>query len=209
MKTSYLVKAVLAALAEYAALAVVARITPIELLQRPMIKSAPMIKTNSDAGQFAGRTTLSSGSATVTVSTRIVNSDSILHMTPQAALEAGYTTQGRTGIASGLSIGTASTPAVYSGDVIHATWESPNALNSGQALRVDSIVGGVSFAIATANSLTTIASGAVAMWKIMGKDPVGLKINTISPLGHFIIGWADGIARPFDTTVMWDIKRST
>lgn len=181
--------------------------TPVlELLFRPFLKGPLHTKAGSAANQWAGLTTLGSGSATVTVSTNLVNSDSILLFSPQVALAAGWATQGRTAIASGLSIGTASTPAVYSGDVIGISWESPNAITSGQALRVDSIVNGISFAIATSNSLTTVASGAVAMWKIHGKDPVGIKVNTISDGGRFTLGWADGIARPFSTTVMWEMR---
>ena len=76
------------------------------------------------------------------------------------------------------------------------------------ALRVDSIVDGVSFSLATTNGLTTVSSGAVAMWQIAAKDPSRLKVNTISDGSYFTVGWADGRARPVDVTVMWEIKRA-
>lgn len=180
---------------------------PLELLFAPFFKGPSFIRTNSHGAQFAGRTTLASGSASQVVSTSNVASDSLIALTPQVALVEGYTFLGRTAINSGLSIGTASTTAIYSGDVVQATFESPNAITSGQALRVDSIVNGISFALATANSLTTIASGAVAMWEIAAKDPSRLKVNTISDGGYFVVGWADGRARPVDVTVMWETKR--
>jgi hypothetical protein len=53
---------------------------PLELLFGAFLKGPLMTKTASDANQFAGRTTLSSGSATVVVSTKLVNSDSIINV---------------------------------------------------------------------------------------------------------------------------------
>lgn len=52
--------------------------TPLELLRRPFLKGPAITQANSSPDQWAGRTTLSSGSATVTVSTRQVNSDSLI-----------------------------------------------------------------------------------------------------------------------------------
>lgn len=49
-----------------------------EQIFRGMFRSAPSIDARSRASQYAGRTTLNSGSATVTVSTTIVDSDSII-----------------------------------------------------------------------------------------------------------------------------------
>lgn len=211
MKKSNMALAFLSFLACYAqgALALHIGPTPIETFERPLFKSAPLVRTNSHAAQYAGRTTLSSGSVSVTVSTRAVNSDSLIYPNAQVAIPAAFTVQGRTSIASGLSTGTASTTAIYSGDVVYVGLESPNATTSAQALRIDSIVNGVSFAIATTNSLTTVGSGGVAMWKIFAKEPAGIKVNTISPAAHFVLGWADGVARPYDTTIMWEIRRST
>ncbi len=183
--------------------------TPTEALFRPLMRGPIMTKSTSAANQWAGRTTISSGSASQVVSTSNVNSDSLIAAAVQVSLPAAYTFLGRTAIASGTSFGTASTTAIYSGDIVLANWESPNAITSGQALRVDSIVNGVSFAIATANSLTTVASGAVAMWNIRAKDPAAVTVNTINPGGYFVLAWADGRSRPVDTTVMWEVKRSS
>ena len=182
--------------------------TPTEALFRPLMKGPIMTRATSAANQWAGRTTIASGSATQVVSTSQANSDSIISLGIEVAVPAAYTTLGRTAIASGVSFGTASTTAIWSGDVVGLTWESPNVITSGQALRVDSIVGGVSFAIATANSLTTVASGAVAMWSIAAKDHQGLKVNTISSGNFFTLGWADGRARPLAATVMWEVRRT-
>lgn len=183
--------------------------TPTELLYRPLMRGPIMTRASSAANQWAGRTTVASGSATQVVSTTNVNSDSIINLNVQVSIPAAYSTLGRVAIASGTSTGTASTTAVYSGQVIALAWESPNAITSGQALRVDSIVGGVSFAVATSNSLTTIASGAVAMWRISQAMPRGLQVNTINPGNYFVLGWSDGVAKPIDVTAMWEIRRTS
>ncbi len=52
--------------------------TPLELLFGPHLKNAPLTDSTAGAGQFAGRTTLASGSSSVTVSTAMVNSNSII-----------------------------------------------------------------------------------------------------------------------------------
>lgn len=182
--------------------------TPAELIRRGLLRGPLITMASSSPNQWAGRTTLSSGSATVTVSTFQVNSDSLITLGVEAALPAAYTTLGRTAIASGTISGTASTTAIYSGDVVQLTWESPNALTSGMALRVDSIVGGVSFAITAASSSAPVASGAVVMWRIEGKDFAGLKVNTISDSSYFTLGWSDGRARPRDCTIMWEIRKT-
>lgn len=181
-------------------------IYPLELLHRALLRGPLVTRATSDANQWAGRTTLNSGSATATVSTFQVNSDSLLSFSTQAALVAGYTTMGRTSIASGIATATVSTVAVFSGDVISLSLESPNTITSGEQIRVDSIVGGVSFAIA---GMTPVASGAVAMWRIHGKDPVGIKVNTISHGNYFTFGWGDGRARPVNADVLWEIRRTT
>lgn len=54
-------------------------ITPIELFQRALKVGPDMLRTLAGPGQFAGRTALASGTAFATVSTAVVNSDSIIH----------------------------------------------------------------------------------------------------------------------------------
>jgi hypothetical protein len=62
----------------FAARALACHIFPLERLVRGWQVGPLMTKINSSPDQWAGRTTLDSGSATVTVSTRIVNSDSLI-----------------------------------------------------------------------------------------------------------------------------------
>lgn len=50
----------------------------IETLRRPHMRGTPVVRTSSGANQIAGITTLASGSASVTVSTTAVKSDSLV-----------------------------------------------------------------------------------------------------------------------------------
>ncbi len=89
------------------------RINPLELLRRPFFHGPASVRTTAGPQQFAGRTALASGTASVTVSTAVVNSDSIIFHSFQAnTTTAGSGTQFSTvvsSIVSGISfaLGTA------------------------------------------------------------------------------------------------------
>ena len=192
----------------YAQVALASPVNPIELLFRPLLKGPMVVPVNSAANAYAGLTTLNSGSATATFSSTAIASGSILNLAVQAALAAGYTTQGRTQVLSGIATGTVSTTAVYSGQVINLAFETATNVASGvgKGIRVDSIVDGVSFAITATDSFGY--PGTInAMWRIPQAVPEGLKVNTVAA-GYAIVGWADGQARPVDTVVMWETRRS-
>ena len=209
-----IIKWLSAFLALYAEVALGCNIYPLEIVHRALMRGPLMTNISSSPNQWSGRTTINSGSATAVVSTFSINSDSILNLAIQAALPAGYTTRGQiTGIVSGNASGVASTTAVYSGQTIHATLmteTAPASLGGLQnGLRVNSIVDGVSFAISTANSSAIGVLAATFGWSIPQAEPRGIKVNSISSRNYFILGWADGAARPVDTTVMWEIRRTS
>ena len=193
------------------ALACQARIMPLELLFSPFFKGASFMRTNSHAAQFAGRTTINSGSATQVVSTANVTSDSLIFPTVQAALPAAYLTGGTLATVSADNTWTASTSAVYSGQVINYGLRAETALSSvgvsSRPLRVNSLVNGVSFALSTVDSGALGFAAGTIMWSIPETMPQGIKVNTISDGGYFVLGWADGEPRPVDVTVMWEIKK--
>ena len=58
-------------------------ITPIQLQQRELLKSPAMLPTATGPQQFAGLTALASGTAFATISTAVVNSDSLILATFQ------------------------------------------------------------------------------------------------------------------------------
>ena len=215
MKNSNMALGLFALLIAYAQAALALHIgpTPIETFERPLFKSAPLVRSNSHAAQYAGRTTLASGSATQVVSTSAINSNSMIYFGIQAALAAGYASRGQiTGLTSTSITGTASTTAVYSGQAILATLQTETAITSAglsHPLRVNSIVDGVSFAVSTIDSGSLGFAAATINWHIPQAGLCGLKVNTISSAGYFIFGWEDGVAKPTDVTVMWEIRRST
>ena len=100
---------------------------PIEQLFSPTFRGPGMIDTPS-TNPFAGRTTLNSGSTSVTISTAVVNSDSLIFLTSQ--------------------IGSMSAVTSYV-----------------SMLGVNSIVSGVSFAVARANN-QAMAWDDTVMWMI-------------------------------------------
>lgn len=57
----------------------------LEQLWRAILRGPLTVRAASASNQFAGRTTLASGSATVTISTTVVQSDSIILLTAEAA----------------------------------------------------------------------------------------------------------------------------
>lgn len=209
-KIASLVLAVLGLYAQ-AALAMHAGPTPIETLQRPLFRSAPILRTNSNASQYAGRTTLGSGQASVVVSTRGINSDSLIYPTVHVALPAAYVTQGRTSLISADVTKTVSTTAIYSGAIALLAVDAATTLSSGvgRSYRINSIVDGVSFALSTVDSNPSGLTATNLIWSLPTAVPVNIKVNTISPNGFFTLGWPDGIGRPVDVVVMWELRRST
>lgn len=208
-KLKALAAGVIALLSGYSQQALACPVAPAEVLHRPLLLSPMLVPANSESSQFVGRTTLASGSATVTVSTTNVTSDSIIPLTVQAALAAAYGTQGIIEVVSGGATGVASTTAVYSGQHIDVSYLNASDQSSGQGrgFRVNSIVDGTSFAIATDDGKGVIGTAQV-MWRIPQAIPQGVKVNTISPGNFFTLGWADQKARPVDATVMWEIKKA-
>lgn len=206
-------KLVLSLFALYAEVALGCQIYPLEIIHRALMRGPLMTNITSSPNQWSGRTTIDSGSTTATVSTFSINSDSILNLAIQAALPAGYTSRGQISVVSGNTTGTASTTAVYSGQAILATFQSETATSSAGAmmggLRVNSIVDGVSFAISTTNSGAFGHAAGLINWAIPQTEPRGIKVNSISSKNYFILGWADGRARPVDSTVMWEIRRTS
>ena len=182
---------------------------PLELLFAPFFKGPSFIRTNSHGAQFAGRTTLASGSASQVVSTSNVASDSLIFPQIHVALAAAYTTQGRTSLVSADITKTISTTAIYSGAIVNVAMEAETALSSGveRAFRVNSVVNGISFALSTIDSNPSGLTGTNLIWALPNAVPQGIKVNTISDGGYFVLGWADGLARPVDVTLMWEVKR--
>ena len=96
-----------AALAFYTELVLACPIFPLELLRRPFLKGPMALETTAGENQFAGRTSLASGTAFATISTAIVNSDSLIQATFQVntttASGVAFAAMGVNSIVSGVS----------------------------------------------------------------------------------------------------------
>jgi hypothetical protein len=73
----------------YTELVLACLVLPLEMLRRAFFKDAVLLNTTAGANQFAGRTTLASGDAFSTISTAVVNSDSIIQATMQVNTNCG------------------------------------------------------------------------------------------------------------------------
>lgn len=193
-----------------AALALHVGPTPIEVFQRPLFKSAPLVRTGSHAAQYAGRTSLGSGQTSVTVSTAAVNSDSLIYHTVRCSLPAAYSVQGILTLNASIAAATASTTAIYSG--MHVTLSPGASANvasgQGRGFSVRSVVDGVSFAVAAEDGLSPTSGTWSIGWRIPEAVPAGLHVSTIG-VGNFTFAWSDGRGRPVDSTIMWELRRST
>ena len=181
---------------------------PLETFKRALDQGPTATKANSSPNQWAGRTTLSSGSATVTVSTFQVTSDAVIWRGVEAALPAAFTTFGRTSVISGEGTAIASTTAVYSGMQVVLTPQVNAAVQSGNSFRVQSMVDGVSFNVTYTNG-TSAGPDVVVNWSIPEAVPDAIKVNTISHGNYFTLGWADGRPRPVDVTLMWELRKTS
>lgn len=183
----------------------------IETIFRGFLKGPLTTGVQSRSNAFSGLTTLASGSATVTVSTVSVGSDSIIEPHIRSARPAAYTSVGALSVAAGAASAVASTTAVFSGQQIDLMYQSLVNQASGQCrgFRVNSIVDGISFQVMTEDGQNVTSGPANVNWRIPETVPMGLTVNTISPGNFFTLGWADGKPRPIDSTIMWELRKGS
>lgn len=89
----------------------------LEQLWRAILRGPLTTRAASAANQWAGRTTLSSGSATVTISTTIVKSDSLIFPAVQAA------TNQASGVSRSIEVKT-----ISPGNFFTLGWSDGNAI---------------------------------------------------------------------------------
>lgn len=206
--------ALFAALGAYSQAALACHIrNPIELMRNIGLRGPIFTMARSASNQWAGLTTLASGSATQVVSTQSVNSDSLISLSVYSSMPAAYAVRGWASVAAGASTATQSTTAIYSGMAVDLTYVNGNntgqASGQGRSFDVNSIVNGVSFALATQDR-QNVTSGPINIgWRIPEAMHQGLKVNTIVSKGYFVVGWADGQSRPLDATVMWELRKTS
>lgn len=191
---------------------------PLEILRRPELTGpmlARVIPNSGTARAFMGRTTLNSGSATVTVSTALVGSLDLIfagfehHTNFKLAF-------GTAQINSGATSVTVSKAAVSSDSLIFLSIMPPITLNTKQnsgveqPVEVRSIRQGVSFMIANAAARTSRAAATRVHYMIMPANglPSKIEVKSISPGNFFTLGRADNISHPRDEKVMWQLVKA-
>ncbi len=189
---------------------------PLEALRRAWLTGPMFTRASSGPSQWAGRTTLNSGSATIVVSTFAVKSDSLIRFgiegNAKLPILAGQVT-----ITSGTSFATVSNAAFAADSLVQLTIEQAATgakiqQNSGfaQPVEVMSLGAGsmdVGFAV---QSLNPRADDTVISYLAMPADglPSAIEVRSISDSNYFILGRADGVAIARDSTIMWMIEKT-
>ena len=188
--------------------------SPLELLFGAQFKGPAMVDVRSHATkQFAGRTTLNSGSATVTVSTAAVKSDSLIWVGLEGNANLPIKV-GTVNINSNAATATVSDSAITT---THKVFLSPKqngtAQGSGTANRSVEVVSlatgwfsvGWSDGGALSNRLTPVDYVAYPT----DGPPAAIEVKTLSDGSYFTLGRADGRAVGRDAKILWQISHSS
>ena len=172
-----------------------------------------MTSVESGPKQFAGRTTLNSGSATITVSTQAIQSDSLVHLGFEGNANHGIIA-GTLVVASATLAGTVSNAAIAADSLVFLQDRSPAAQNSGNAFafEVRSLAGGwFSVASPSQASADNAMRETTIMYSVFPADgpPAGLEVKTIVDGSYFTLGRADGRGVARDTVVLWQITNTS
>ena len=172
-----------------------------------------MTSVQSGPQQFAGRTTLNSGSATITVSTFAVMSDSLIHL----GLEGNDNLNiiaGTFSIGSGELTATVSNAAIVADSLVFMQPRMSVSQNSGFAvpLEVRSLAAGwFSASWATQASADHADRETTVMYAVFPADgpPADIEVKTISDQNFFTLGRSDGRAAARDTDVLWQLTNTS
>ena len=186
---------------------------PNELLFHPTLKGPTMTSVQSGPRQFAGRTTLNSGSGTVTVSTQAIQSDSLVHFGFEGNANLGIIA-GTLVVASATLSGTVSNAAIAADSLVFLQDRSIAAQNSGNAFafEVRSLAAGwFSVASPSQASADNAMRATTIMYSVFPADgpPAALEVKTISAGSYFTLGRADGRGVARDTVVLWQITNTS
>mgnify|MGYP001618732442 FL=1 len=186
---------------------------PQELLFGPTLKGPMMTSVQSSPAQWAGRTTINSGSATVVVSTFAVKSDSLIDIAALGNANLGIIA-GTLVVASATLTGTVSNAAIAADSLVFLQDRSVAAQNSGNAFafEVRSLAGGwFSAASPSQASADNAMRETTIMYTVFPKDgpPGALEVKTITDSSNFTLGRIDGRGVARDTTILWQITNTS
>ena len=181
-----------------------------ELLWRALAKGPLTFIAQTGANQFAGRTTLPSGSATVTVSTTIVDSNSLIDVFLEQTSTRQKQIGGSTTLASGSSTKVVSNTAIAATSLIFLQPKTNTTVGSnvdlGQLI-VSSISAGASFTITNNTGQAESARSVTVDYLITPAEgpEVPVVVTALSEGNYVTFGWDDGQARQRDVTIMFTI----
>jgi len=183
---------------------------PRELLRGALLRGPNLIETQSGPQQFAGRTTLNSGSATITVSTFAVQSDSLIHIGKEGNANLDIFA-GTFTIGSAELTGTVSETGIAADSLVFLQPRGVIAQNSGQGvpLEIHSLAAGWFGAHwATQVSADVAERETTVMYTAYPADgtPSPIEVKTISDGNFFTLGRADGRAAARDEILLWQIS---
>ena len=186
---------------------------PKGLLHSQLLRGPFMTSVQSGPQQFAGRTTLNSGSATITVSTFAVMSDSLIHLglegNDNLNIIAGTFTVGSAELTA-----TVSNAAIAADSLVFMQPRGVIAQNSGQGvpLEIHSLAAGWFGAHwSTQVSADVAERETTVMYMVTPADglPSDIEVKTISDQNFFTLGRSDGRAAARDATVLWQITNTS
>ena len=185
---------------------------PKEVLAGAKLKGPLFASVQSGTSQWAGRTTLNSGSATVTVSTFAVQSDSLIIIGNEGSgnfdLVAGTMT-----VASATVLTTLSNAAVAADSLVFLQPKHDVAQNSGNAVpfSVVSLAAGW-FSAGPSNQVSADIAHleTTLMYQVLPADgiPAPIEVRSINDSSYFILGRSDGVAAARDEVVLWQITQT-
>ena len=186
---------------------------PKELSRGALLRGPNLVSVQSGPAQFAGRTTLNSGSATITVSTFAVQSDSLIHIGNEGNANLNIIA-GTFNIGSAELSATVSDAAIAADSLVFLQPRGVIAQNSGQGvpLEIHSLAAGWFGAHwSTQQSADVAERETTVMYTAYPADgtPSPIEVKTISDGNFFTLGRADGRASARDEDVLWQITRGS
>tara|TARA_Y100000310_G_C20526594_1_gene736363 strand:+ start:261 stop:782 length:522 start_codon:yes stop_codon:yes gene_type:complete len=167
-----------------------------------------MTEAQSTVAQFAGRTTLSSGSATVTVSTNVVNSDSIITAFTEGNANVNIL-YGTVTVNSGSQFASVSNAAIAADSLVFLTMAAGGTdQNSGTSSSVEvKSLGAGSMDVGWGAADNPRAANTTVNYQVLPADgqPAPVEVKSISSANFFTLGRADGRAAARDTIITWTL----
>lgn len=182
----------------------------LEQLFAPILHGPMTTEATSNSNQWAGVSTLASGSATLTISTAVVNSNSVIRLGTEgnANMPVGG---GVSALNSGSATVTVSDARITASSVLIPGLERVSAnQTSGVMTSVEVHSHGVGYATFGYADGNTRAFNRNVHWVSYGiyGPPVEVEVRSLG-VGYFTLGRANGLALDRDTKIHWMVEKTS